>query len=384
MPMQKITQAFVDGLQPHAATTWYRDTDLSGFVLAVGKETITFYAEGEHRRKFRRVKIGRADITAANVARRIARDELLPAIRQGIDPRPAKPEPVALVIKGETFEETWKQYRHYGAKAQSQTLADYDRILRTKVPLWLERETASITSDEVLTTWRKETRGSMASAKSLMRVVSAVMHDAKKRKIVREVQTTDSLPRGWSSIVRNPQRIKDLAVWWEKVDGLDNMPAVKTVLRVLLLTGLRVGDVLSLRLQDVFLDEGKLHIRKPKSGGARDVALPTQAVALIKRYMTMQEITKGMWLFPSFSSRGHLITLPAGSGHPVPDTAKSTRNEFISVATEIGMQEKLIAYQVGHATGSMTSSYVVTPDVREAVQKVADEIYRRAKPVKPS
>lgn len=87
MPHQKITQALVDSLPFQENTVWYHDTDLPGFNLAVGRTAKTFYAAGEHKRRFIRVKIGRADITQVNKARAVAANYLLPELRRGVDPR---------------------------------------------------------------------------------------------------------------------------------------------------------------------------------------------------------------------------------------------------------------------------------------------------------
>lgn len=377
----KITQALVDGLQFQDATTWYHDTELSGFNLSVGRRTKTYYAAGEHRGRFVRVKIGRADVTKANEARRIARDELLPAIRRGEDPRPPK----AVVVKDasplptpgeiETFAQTFHQYRHFGTQARSKTLVEYDRTLRTKVGPWFDRPTASITADEVLVVWRREQRGSVASAKALMRIFSAVMHDAHRRKVIASVPTS-SLPRGWSTVVRNPKRIGDVWNWWRLVDQIDNLH-VKSALKLLLLTGLRKAEVLSLRWEDVDLDAGKVHIRNPKRGPARDAALSSWSVAQLKRLHRIKDT--GFFVFPSHSSTGYRLDLPNLKYKGQVWTPRMTRNEWDSTGAEIGVIMTQRAAQMGHAAGSMTDSYVVTPDVRAAVQAVADEIMQRVK-----
>ena len=87
MPTVKIDQAFVDKMRKADKTTWYHDATLAGFALAVGSTGATFYAGGEHKRRFLRVKIGRADVVKVNEARAVARDVLLPELRVGIDPR---------------------------------------------------------------------------------------------------------------------------------------------------------------------------------------------------------------------------------------------------------------------------------------------------------
>lgn len=369
MPKAAITQAFVDRLPPADKTTWYHDTALAGFVLSVGRTSKTFYAAAEFNRSFRRIKIGRADVMQANVARRIARDDMLPSLRQGIDPRPAKPTPEEAP---ETFEQTWDEYRAHGTTAKSKTLVEYDRTLRTKVPHWFDRPTVTIDEAEVLKMWRRVSRGSLPSAKALMRIASAVLHDAKRRKVVDDVPTS-ILPRGWSTVTRRKTRIDDIRKWWVQVDKLTMYP--KSALKMLLLTGLRPSEVLSLRWEHVDLDAGKVHILDPKRGPARDASIPAQTVQQLKRL----ERIKGssFFVFPSHGHKGHLLSLPAGAGHSVKWSPYEARREWASVAAEIGIPNVQRGAQMGHAAGNMTDSYVVTPEVREAVQQVADEIMHR-------
>lgn len=400
MPQLKITQATVDRLPFTDTTTWYHDTDLGGFNLSVGRRSKTYYAGCEHKGRYRRVKIGRADLVGANVARALARDVLLPEMRAGVDPRAiewsdhddartsaapdlrtalhgirlhvaAEPEPDP-EPEGEMFAQSWHEFRHHGSTAKTQTLVEYERILRTKVPEWFDMPTASITPEEVLKHWRRNARSSMPTAKALMRITSAVMRDAQRRGIIEKVPTS-SLPRGWSTPKRNPKRIKDVFHWWREVDRLDLYP--KSALKVLLLTGLRVGEVLSLRWEDVDLDTGTIHIRDPKRGPSRDVAVSSWTVQQFKRLHRLRDVKRHV--FPSHGHKGYLLSLPTITYKDQTWRPKDTRNEWDSVAVEIGIDHTRRARQMGHSSGSMTDSYVVAPDMRDAVQAVADEIMRR-------
>ena len=396
MPQASITQAFVDRLPQAEKTTWFHDTALSGFQLCVGKSSKTFYACAEFKGSFRRTKIGRADLVKANTARALTRNVLLPELKSGIDPRGKfwtpdddartddAPE-ARTTLRGiraqqvvipkeapETFQETWEQYRAFGSKAKTTTLNEYARTLHTCVPQWLDRPTVTIDEDEVLKAWRRLSRGSLPMAKALMRTVSAVMHDAKKRKIIDSVPTS-ILPRGWSTVIRNPKRIPDIREWWRQVDNLPMYP--KSALKLLLLTGWRPGEVLSLKWSGVDLEAGTIRVEDPKVGPSRDVAIPVQSVRQLKRLEKMKGA--GFFVFPSSSHRGYLQSLPAGAGKPVTARPKDCRNEWDSIAAELGIPHTQRQFQMGHTAGSMTDSYVVTPDVRSAVQKVADEVMRR-------
>lgn len=130
MPHQKITQALVDGLPYQDTTVWYHDRDLKGFNLAVGKQSKTLYACGEHKRKFVRVKIGRCDVTKVNEARAVAQNILLPELRRGIDPR-AKP------LSDEDRASDWANILAGIREARPEDLSDQmaSRILRGKAKM---------------------------------------------------------------------------------------------------------------------------------------------------------------------------------------------------------------------------------------------------------
>ena len=148
MPQASIIHSFIDKLPPADKTTWFRDfrdTALAGSVLSVGLSPKIFHAAVEFNHSFRRMKIGRDDAVQANVARRIARDEMLPSLRQGIDPRSAKPMPADAP---ETLEQAWEEYRRHGSQAKCKTLAEYDRTLRRMVGHWFDRPTVTIGENE--------------------------------------------------------------------------------------------------------------------------------------------------------------------------------------------------------------------------------------------
>ena len=81
------------------------------------------------------------------------------------------------------------------------------------------------------------------------------------------------------------------------MDDLSGHMASKSALKLLLLTGLRPTDVLSLRWEDVDLEAGKVHIRDPKWGPSPDAALSTWSVKQLDRLARLEG--RGFWVFPS-------------------------------------------------------------------------------------
>lgn len=296
MPQAKLTKAFVDSLPfSDSGTIWYHDTKLPGLQLSVGRTTKTFFASAEFNRKLLRVKLGRADVMEPNVARKEARDTVLPALRQGEDPRPPKPVKLVKVEpapKGpETFWESFERYRRDGTSARASTLQEYERLLRTKVPDWLDPPTATIAKQDVRARYRLIAVGAPVAAQAVMRVVSAVMRHAAEEEVIEASPVI--LKKGWSVPRRCKERIGDVAAWWRQVDDLNGQMAAKTVLKLVLLTGLRPGELLSLRWQDVDLAAGKVHIRNPKRGPARDAALSTWSIRQLDRLARLKARASG-------------------------------------------------------------------------------------------
>jgi integrase/recombinase XerD len=94
----------------------------------------------------------------------------------------------------------------------------------------------------------------------------------------------------------------------------------EAIVRLLLETGMRAGELIALRVDDVDLDAGQAIIRKGKGGKGRVVAFGAQAVAAIDRYLRARRTHKlasapALWLggdnWRTFSYAGLHHTLRA-------------------------------------------------------------------------
>lgn len=412
MPQARITQAFVDGLKQQDATVWYHDTTLAGFNLAVGRQTKTFYAGGESKGRFTRIKIARADVVSVATARELARNVLLPEIRAGVDPRTLEWSPSDDVrtagaqeaqtilrsirvqeepafVRGKrppspmpddnemwTLEQACHVYQHTpNAKGDLvKTRAEYGKTIKRHADDWWLRTLNEISASDVATLhrWIVSNVGPSA-ASQFVRHFAAVMNHAVKMEII-ERAPMGKLPSGSFTSERNPTRISDVWHWWREVDRINDL-VPKSILKVSLLTGLRTVAVKSLRWQDVDFDANLLTIHRDKTGAGRTVVMSPWTSRQLKRVWDRRD--SSFWVFPANTHTGYVDKVPTITYKDQRWTPSDTREEFISVGAEIGVEESRIWHQLGHRANSMTRSYVVSPNERAAVEAIADEIMRR-------
>ncbi len=160
----------------------------------------------------------------------------------------------------------------------------------------------------------------------------------------------------------------------------------KTMLLVALRTGLRHGELLGLRWEDVDLVAGKLLVRQsivlgivgtPKSGRSREVALSEQAVAALKGHRHL----RGELVFCKMDGRA---LARSECKWPLWRAAQRAglrrigwhvlRHTFASHLTMRGVPLKAVQELLGHATIEMTMRYAhLSPNVRRDAVRTLDE-----------
>jgi integrase len=160
-------------------------------------------------------------------------------------------------------------------------------------------------------------------------------------------------------------------------------PEWKAFLTTALKTGLRVGELLALRWEDLDLVAGRLVVRRtlwrdqegtPKGGRTREVPLSDEAVAVLKAHRHLQ----GPYVF--CEADGTRLThtrvkdvVPRActrAGLAKRLTTHDLRHTFASHLVMRGVALKAVQELLGHATIDMTMRYAhLSPDVKgDAVQ----------------
>ena len=163
-------------------------------------------------------------------------------------------------------------------------------------------------------------------------------------------------------------------------------PEWKAFLVTALKTGLRVGELLALRWEDIDLMAGRLVVRRtlwrdqegtPKSGRMREVPLSEEAVSTLKAHRHL----KGKYVF--CESDGRRLThsrvkdvVPrtcTRAGLAKRLTTHDLRHTFASHLVMRGVALKAVQELLGHATMEMTMRYAhLSPDVRRDAVRLLD------------
>ena len=154
--------------------------------------------------------------------------------------------------------------------------------------------------------------------------------------------------------------------------GSASAPAV-AALRLLALTGCRKSEILSLRWEDVSLEEAELRLADSKTG-ARVVPLPPPAVELLGK---LPRLSGNPWVIPGKKPGTHLrdvdnawriVRARAGLGGV---RLHDLRHSYASRALGEGLP--MIAKLLGHAHVETTARYahLARDSVRESAERVA-------------
>ena len=368
-----LNQSRVDRLKSRHSTYDLRDTDLKGFgirVLPSGKKSYFLQTQYDGQRRW--TKIGDADALAEAEARSQART-FLAGLRKGRESVPAQPAEIAFEA---VADEVFSYYRrHWKPRTLSVNLNYYQNNI---LPSFAGRPIASITRPEVLE-WFESLHAKPASANRSLPVLSIILRQAE----VYGYRPEDSNPckdikryrRRARERFLSPDEIRRVVEVLNRHDG--TRPCQAAVIRLLLLTGCRKGELLTLKWRDY--REGKLFLRDSKNG-PRTVWLSSAAREVLKRLPR-----KNAWVFPSpYRPAEHLAEITefwqdVRTEAGVPDVRPhDLRHTYASIALMHGETVLTIGRLLGHDHPGTTLKYTNFADAaaREAVDTVSSVLRR--------
>ena len=152
---------------------------------------------------------------------------------------------------------------------------------------------------------------------------------------------------------------------------------LKDMVQIALNTGMRKGEILNLRTEDVDINFSLIHVRDSKTGQGRDIPINSNLLVICER---LKKDAKGEYIFENTET-----------GKPFDDVKKSfhsalkkaeingatfhtLRHTFASHLVMEGVDLPTVASLLGHRDISMTMRYAhLTPDHRKiAVEKLCD------------
>ena len=404
--MPKITKGLVEALKPSrdavkGSSQFVWDSELRGFGVSVGYQgTKSFVVQyrnpaGQSRRKV----IGRFGLMTVEEARRSAR-VMLGEVARGADPVEETKQVRGLTV-GDICD--WYLERAEAGKIigrsrrpiKPSTLAmDRSRIDAHIRPVLGHRIIATlrlgdieaaqadiaagVTSRPRVGSRGGTTRGGEGVASRTMSTLHSILEHAVRlgeieKNPARGVRRLASTPRmRWLS----QAELRRLGVALREAEADLEHPKGIAVIRLLLLTGFRRLEALSLEREWLLEEENAVHFATTKTGAQRRV-IGRAAVDLL----LSQPDTGSKFFFPADWGEGHFVGVVrvldrvcqrAGLENVTPHVLRHT---FASVAGGLGYSELTIAALLGHASRGITQRYVhIDEPLRAAATAVSDQI----------
>jgi integrase len=385
--MPEITDHFTgDTTAPLKGQVIYRDDALIGFGLRVTASCKAYIAECRVNGTTRRVTLGRQGCISADDARMQA--------AKLIKKMSAKRLPSKRSTQAPSLGELLELYISKKQLRQN-TILTYRRVINRCLKDWLGMPITLITEEMVQTRHKELSKlnhmGTMGhdQANSCMHVLSRLINFANIN-----LPTPDGQPllsinpvrklnqnKLWYKASRKELVVPDhkLVEWFKAVMSLEST-MVRDYLLLLILTGLRRTEAITLKWTDINFDEQTLTVPAEISKNNREHKLPLSDFILTLLAHRKTQTGNSQWLFPRATSDqfmaypyDSIATAVKRSGCPF--TPHALRRTFCSVAARAGIGHHLIRKLVNHTQVlDVAHKYILigVEGLREPMQQITD------------
>ncbi len=386
-----LTKRTVEALKPDLRPWIAWDDRLTGFGVRIqpsgAKTFVVNYRSGSGGRTApnKRVTLGRFGRITPDHARRMAQ-ELLGKVASGEDPAQERAEARVMPTLVQAFED----YLKANPRRKPRTVEMYRTNLRVCFGDWLSRSLDAIDRGDVEARFHQitERRGwaTANQAVSMLRSIyrrSSIDHEGLRNPVELWIAGGGRLNRKRRRRISSPADV--LPRWRAGVEAAGLPPAHRDIFAIGAYTGMRLGEVVSLRWERIDLDRGILRVEETKTGEPLELPLTRQLAAVLERRRAEAGARDEGWVFPSsVSVTGHLKNLHryhAGIGKAggARFWYHGLRNAFITVAErDLMLPRPLTKRLVNHARDDdITEGYAAdwtVEQLREPAQRVADRI----------
>ncbi len=361
---QRITLSVVKSMRPGEVI---QDVELKGFGVRRQRDAISYFVRKRVKGQLKRITIGRhgSPWTPEKARKRAA--ALLQDIAAGGDPVAKRREDMA---RGRPFGELADEFlKTHGKTVKPSTYAVYESLVRKQLkPQFERRPMDSLTRADIQkfhAAWAHQARTANHAVSVLSKIFAWAMetgrlpeganpcHGLKRfREVKRQRFLTMAELKTLGDVMQEMEREGTLSLY------------VAAAIRLLLLTGARLREILTLKWEYVNLERRRLFLPDSKTG-AKVIPLNSDAVALLE---TLPRLEANAFVLPGQRTGCHLVNLRL----PWLEICKSAklsnvrlhdlRHSFASVAVGHGGSLPIIGKLLGHNQSQTTARYAHIAD----------------------
>lgn len=340
---------------------WFYDTELTGFGVRRQSGAITYFVHKRIKGRQRRITIGHHGAWTPDKARQRAA-ELLREISTGADPAAAMRE---RKLRETTFDEAADEFLElHGPKLKATTRATYGFLLKMQLrPAFGTRGFADISKADVTrfhAKWKHKPRTANHALAVLSKLMSWSEHQG--------LRPEGSNPCLGVARYRETKRERFLSA--DELERLGHVMQVAEVsetenlyvlaaIRLLLFTGARLSEILTLRWSYVDLDHRLLRLPDSKTG-SKAILLNEPAIQVLKR---LPRLKGNAYVLPGHVTGKHLVNIRDAWQRLCADAkiddcrVHDIRHSFGTIAVDAGGSLPLIGRLLGHSQPQTTARY---------------------------
>jgi integrase len=378
----------VDLTHPGTAYCFLWDSELKGFGLKVtpaGRKSFVAQYRNREDGRTRRLTIGSYGILTVEEARSEAR-RILGEAATGKDPASIR----RLARGGDRFGPVFEQFlkHHVDAKRKKRTAEEYRRTAKLHLlPRWADRNLIELNRSDVVKLHREMANAPYAANRSVA-LLSKFFNWCESQGVRPDHSNPCRHVEKYSEVKRerflSDEELAQLStVLDEEATAGGSVPWIIGAIRLLIFTGARLNEVLTLRWDYVDLPRGMLLLPDSKTG-KKTIYLNPPAIEVLR---TLPKLQGNPYVICGGRKGGHLVNLEkpwrairAKAGF---DDVRlhDLRHSYASVAAASRLSLPVIGKLLGHSQAQTTARYahLSADPLQQANRRIGEEITRAMK-----
>ena len=247
-----------------------------------------------------------------------------------------------------------------GCIRKKNTLRNYEKLISLFCDEFGERETDSISTDEILKFLNQFTEGTKQSTKKLRYSLISSFFNFLKNSINPHLQNPcdkpllrkmfrNSKPKQWKILEK--EAVDEMI--FRTIDNRDRL-----MLELMARGGMRIGEVLKITPND--LDDRKIILRDPKSGKESECVFTPQKIAeRLREYVRLKDIDSNNRIFPITYPAARMVVKKAGKLLNLDVKPHDLRRHSATYASRSGMPLEIVSkVLLRHSNLSTTQRYL--------------------------